>query len=228
MQVVSRKAREFLEVFSKRIFDSVFAMCYEIHPELVYDQYFSARIDKWYDTIAAKSKEEKQNFNTHFQENITTEFKFVSDEIDNLRCIRTGVKSSKQMDELVSFVRIAFQVASEMHHDLVFQWLDNSVKISRTAEEKFSNRRLGNISILVNVTKVDGKLKINAKNIADKKLSSADMRKLKGFIETEWEKFTDDSRIMVKDYRKNVQVTLSKLRDERSHKVKSIDQILGL
>ena len=45
MQVVSGKASEFLEVFSKRFFDSVFEMCYEIHPELVYDQYFSTRID---------------------------------------------------------------------------------------------------------------------------------------------------------------------------------------
>ncbi|MEL6627998.1 MAG: NACHT domain-containing protein, partial [Bacteroidota bacterium] len=41
MQVVSGKAKDFLEVFSKRIRDTVFAMCYEIHSELVFDEYLS-------------------------------------------------------------------------------------------------------------------------------------------------------------------------------------------
>lgn len=39
MQVVSGKASAFLTSFSKRQRDTVFAMCYEIHPELVFDQY---------------------------------------------------------------------------------------------------------------------------------------------------------------------------------------------
>ena len=39
MQVVSGSAREFLEDFAMRKRDSTFSMCYEIHPELVYDFY---------------------------------------------------------------------------------------------------------------------------------------------------------------------------------------------
>ncbi len=59
MQVVSGKAKDFLEAFSIRTRDTVFAMCYEIHPELVYDQYFSDCINTilqsdYLETVASK------------------------------------------------------------------------------------------------------------------------------------------------------------------------------
>lgn len=40
MITVSGRAKEFLEVFARRSRDSVFSLCYEIHPELVQDQFF--------------------------------------------------------------------------------------------------------------------------------------------------------------------------------------------
>ena len=45
MHVISGKAKDFLDVFSSRPLDDVFAMCHEIHPELVFDEYFSEELE---------------------------------------------------------------------------------------------------------------------------------------------------------------------------------------
>ena len=228
MHTISGKANDFLDVFSRRPLDAVFAMCYEIHPELVYDEFLSElarEIEK--SSLAnasdsgslARINEMRPELEGLFEGGSVT-----------LRRLRYGTAGSEKETTVLAKMELFNLVCdgafgrSPLYSILtnVFSAIDSAIS-DKKMEGKYKEYQY-RISIKIRPEKTN----ISLRHDGGETLKTRDLQGLKELIATRLEPALQKSEEEVLDYVEKALGGISSIRKARESKEKSIDAILGL
>ncbi|MGV2974264.1 NACHT domain-containing protein [Roseibium alexandrii] len=225
MQVVSGKAKDFLEVFSKRTRDTVFAMCYEIHPELVFDQYFSDKVDWIIETGYLVPIGPKRTANPWMCEAISVEC--VNHNESGVHATRASIRSDEHQQDFLRVVDLCSQVTSTDLGKGPMAAMFGAVFQSVEASSDVLPR--GNTQELRIVVSFDGdKQKVSIRNTGPEKFCATKMRSFRSRFLSELSEKLKISRKNMRQYYLKAQDMFDQLKEERMAKEKSIDDILGV
>ncbi len=227
MQVLSGKAKDFLDVFSKRTRDTVFAMCYEIHPELVFDQYFSEKIEWILSTGYLTPIGTRRTSNSWMCEKIWVEC--VNDRQSGLHAKRASIKSDDDQQDFLRNVDLGIQVSgadlggdpmTAMVH-AVFQ------SVRQAAYSKVLPS--GEAQALRIVISFEGdKHKVSIRNTGQVKFTAAEMRSFRSKFLSSLAENLRTSKKELRGFYQKAQEMFDRLKEERMAKERSIDDILGI
>ena len=228
MQVVSGSAREFLEDFAMRKRDSTFSMCYEIHPELVYDFYLVSRISKYEESEFCHElrKRAPRGFSSRMTEYIEIDYS----EIDGkLRAsgVRMGPSSSIDHINLLELVR---ELKNPNALDLQFMILDDGVFAYLTMTDKaidtFGRVKAGaQISVKIEFSNESKFSIVQAKKISpdDKRLN-----RFEGKVQSEFPAYVQKVKKLWLTAVRDADKLIVEMRESRETRKDSIDGILGI
>lgn len=222
MQVVSGKAGEFLESFSRRLRDSVFFMCYEIHPELVYDQFLKGNIERVESskvmTVLGKKK----------QDLLSLVFKSIT--IDMVPGgLRFRLDADRRETDELRILHICRRISGVDYDagpdDIIINYVLD--RVYHVLTEKVARLDV-NQALKVKVEFLDYQFSLSVRNTGTSKVEMKDIHQVRRMI--------DDSLVSDREwvereiikYLEESRVCLVRLRDERQSKEKSIDDILGI
>lgn len=223
MQVVSGKANEFLTAFSKRLRDSVFSMCYEIHSELVYDQFLAEMIsDLRENRILNSHNPTLWPMNSWWIECINTS------EL-GLRPMHATFDSDEEQQDFLHKIELIRQVTNDSNTmDIVhgvFEVLFRTV--AETAAE--ANLPKGDAQALqITILFDEGTPKVKMRNTGRENYSTSQTRRFRSkFISTLKRNIKTTDEHLKRSY-KNIFKLMAELELARACKEKSIDDILGI
>ena len=227
MQVVSGKASVFLEAFSKRARDTVFAMCYEIHPELVFDQYFSEKI-KWISSTGYLTPiGPKRTSNSWMCETISVDCE--NDRESGLHPRSAVIKSDDDQQAFLRIIDLCRQ-ASGAHFDAhpieeMFDVVFASVHQAASSNVLPSNETQ---TLKIVVSFEGDKQKVSIRNTGHVKFSAKEMQSFRSKFLSALSENLRNSKKLLKQYYKSAKEILDHLKEERMAKERSIDAILGI
>lgn len=227
MQVVSGKAHEFLKVFAKRVRDTVFAMCYEIHPELVYDKYFSEKL-AWLknEGFFTNSKGSMQQENPWLCRSITA--RCININQQGLQVAGIKIDISDSQSEAMRVMGLCFEVRNVHSLDptgLLFHVIIQSVQQATAASGlKYQD----NASLNISVSFLDGSHKLSVRNSGVNKFSADEMKDFRAKMVISLSEQLRKKKKGMQKYYTVAQEVVESLEKERHTKEKSIDDILGL
>lgn len=227
MQVVSGKAKDFLGVFSKRTRDTVFAMCYEIHPELVFDQYFSEKIQWVMDSGYLVPIGSKRTANPWMCKSAWVECH--NDPKAGLNAFRASIESDDDQQDLLRIVDLGRQVTgTDLGEDPINSLFNVIFRSIHIAAGTKSLPRGGTQSLKIMISFDDDRQKVSIRNIGKQKFATADMRIFRAkFMSALTDQMRQSKNRLIAFYQKSNEM-FDQLREERMAKEKSIDDILGL
>ena len=227
MHVVSGKAKDFLEVFSGRMRDTVFAMCYEIHPELVFDQYFAMKIEWCLKSGFLTPIGPKRIANSWMCNSAS--FDVVKDRGAGLHLARASIISDEEQQDFLRIVELCRQVTDfELGRwtpvDSVF---DCGIKSARAISlSEAVNHAEGQI-VRVSISFDGDKHTTSIRNVGEVKFSVIDMRLIRATFNTAFTGQIQKSKKELRLFYLKTQEMFDRIKAERLEKVKSIDDILG-
>lgn len=227
MQVVAGKAEEFLNVFSKRTRDTVFEMCYEIHPELVFDQYFSRNLQWLKDNdFPTSSKIPSEWGNPWMTELIQVDCLNLKDQ--GLAVARVRFENSNVHTNALSLIDLCFRVTNSHSIDpsaLLFTSMVECVHNASVAS-KITFRE--STSLKVKVTFSNGSHSLSLRNSGSVKIPAQEMKRFRAKFSSLFTERLKKDKSYLNRYYGTARSVIASLKEERQAKEKSIDAILNL
>ncbi|AHM03646.1 hypothetical protein roselon_01256 [Roseibacterium elongatum DSM 19469] len=227
MHVVSGKAEKFLDVFSKRLRDNVFLMCFELHPELTFDAYFEPRVSRFHE-FHDKLKLAKTG--VEFLGDIYSEVRYeflVRESVSGLMNIefQPAHDASGMLDFIDACQRLRsdwpYGSAVSVMHKIFYDFL-------RSAIRKAAPQNSTEIVVRISISFEDGNFKLSVRNIGQEKLAIDQVASIRS-------DFLDSSDVLFNQIRTDVGEIfqaignfVGELEKDREEKSASIDDILGL
>ncbi|WP_386372144.1 NACHT domain-containing protein [Sulfitobacter aestuarii] len=226
MQVVSGKASEFLKVFAKRLRDTVFAMCYELHPELVFDKYFSERFDWIRDVDFLNDvKGGMRQENPWICSSITAECRHLKGDL-LVTDIRVEIDDERR--EALQVISLCGRVRDTNLLDPADLALHSVFQSVKAVSKDGILSQLDGASLRIKLSFVGGGHKLSVRNSGELKFPTTETKKFRPKIVSALSDNLKRNRKLVNEYYRCARDMIVSLEKERQTKEKSIDDILGI
>lgn len=227
MQVVSGKAKDFLEVFSKRNRDTVFAMCYEIHQELVYDQYFSKHIDEILGSDFLETAASKRLTNSWLCTSAWIEMYKIGRDIFQISAV--SVESDEKQKLCLRTINLCEQVNDRSLGEGPTGTLLEALFASANHAAAGSLSKGDKKQVLRVIVTFKGDIPhISIRNLGNDKFSPDEIRRFRVSFKSRFSQELDNSKKYINSFHRRAREMLTKFRQQRISKEKSIDDILGV
>ncbi|MGR3366013.1 MAG: NACHT domain-containing protein [Sagittula sp.] len=227
MQVISGKAEDFLETFSRRDRDSVFAMCYEIHPELVFDKFFersikSARSSGFLDQSSGGGDKD-------FWLCESCQVNFRNSEDHGLYAFSARMQSNECHNEFARTVDLARRVSGKPWDENPTSWIFDAMLHSTRRAAQNTRMKRGDeeeLKVVVNI-KPKG-YSFSIRNTGSTNFSKEDTKKFRAKLQSFFSEDLKARKPEVEKYYKEAAEIFDRLENDRRQKERSIDDILGI
>lgn len=226
MLVVSGKAKEFLEVFSKRQRDAVFAMCFEIHPELVFDYFFQEKFDWLRNKNFIGGRNSRSSFeNLWILNGITVEAFVVR---GNLQIMDMKIEWDEDQKSARRIIRLASDVSNSNINDSTRIIFDTTLDAFQSVSQLDLQSASKDIILKFGISFSGHAIVLKIRNLSKEKVSSNDIAIIRRALLASLEGNYGAARKLLLNFHKDTEVIIAKLEAERREKEKSIDDILGM
>lgn len=225
MRVISGKAGDLLSAFAKRPRDNVFSMCYEIHPELAYDEFLSQKISDALNApaIIKVCDGVKPNFGDVLEK--TTVTTMSSRLFKEKFAFKAEFK--EKVDGLFNLIDLCSKICHKRGAERTEREILNTVfNIIIRAVEKVNHIHTRDVEIKIEVLFEDPTISIKVRNSGAEKIAISEINRIKSSIHTALT--SDIDHTIIFSYFESARDCFGSLRREREFKEKSIDKILGL
>ncbi|SHK16425.1 NACHT domain-containing protein [Ruegeria lacuscaerulensis ITI-1157] len=227
MQVISGKASEFLSAFAKRPNDSVFYMCHELHPELVFDKYLAPKISEALSSEFFKLEPKDSRFRASYVYD-----KFSTQTIRHDGELMLGeirFRPTKEVRSVVDFVDLCNQMRRIGHqNDLGFVVFKSIIEAVQNTLSEAGIRAPSESKVKITIEMNTHDYKISIRNTGKEKISTKDINNLKSTFYSIFPDILKKADFQIKAIVDETKEFFTSLQSERQEKEKSIDEILGI
>lgn len=225
MRVVSGKAEELLKIFAKRERDSVFFMCYEIHPELVYDKYLCEHSDSLMKSGFLDSTHKKSiGFCSDFVSALTAE---LVTEANKQISTRVFIPTQTKNDKEARFMELCNDLSeNKFGMEPVFSVLQ---AVFLACDDSLEGKMLSHqAKLLLEIQFEPNNFKISVRNHGEEKASRKEINEIKGLLRDSLDKRLTNAGKSIRSYKAAVRNFLIDQKSQRESKERSILEILGI
>lgn len=231
-RVISGKAGEFLSVFAQRRRDSVFFMCFQLHPELVYDAFLGDKIRELLNGPILTDV-----YKRHFSvfSALQMEFEFILI-FDNGSCRMLGVRrwgsSNPEIEASLDLMDLVASLSENYKGDSVrfSAMMPIFTSISQLGHQISSDNTssVNSVELLLKISLEQDRNNISMRHQSKEKLAPLEISRLRAKIKEELSKIKMEIKKDTIASLKKCSENLLSIIEAREMKEKSIDKLLGI